>query len=163
MDEDPKAKSKSVSFLPDLWVTVEEIAGKRYGGNRSAYLRELVERDLNGISIGTPQSAFSLDDVAAFHRSEAALLRAEILAREYLFSDESSRAAVARKLCEHVMNATRRNLEYQDHKPLEVMAAEDAGAIPGPSPAAAAAARAVQEERLRKRPERKADRLAGKS
>jgi hypothetical protein len=42
----PKAKSKSVSLLPSLWERVEEKALKSHEGNRSSYIRKLVERDL---------------------------------------------------------------------------------------------------------------------
>lgn len=41
-----KAKSKSVSLLPSLWEKVEEKSLKSHEGNRSSYIRRLVERDL---------------------------------------------------------------------------------------------------------------------
>lgn len=43
-----KAKSKSVSLVPSLWLQVEAKAAAEYGGNRSDYLRTLVEQDLAG-------------------------------------------------------------------------------------------------------------------
>lgn len=49
-DESSKARSKSVSLPPALWTEIEEHAAKHYGGNRSAYLRELYERDKAGRS-----------------------------------------------------------------------------------------------------------------
>lgn len=45
MDE-PKAVSRSVSLLPELWERVEAKAAADWGGNRSAYIRSLAERDL---------------------------------------------------------------------------------------------------------------------
>ncbi|MDQ8206189.1 hypothetical protein QEH52_01615 [Coraliomargarita sp. SDUM461003] len=41
-----KSKSKSVSLLPSLWEKVEAKAAQQYGTNRSTYIRELIEKDL---------------------------------------------------------------------------------------------------------------------
>lgn len=41
--DDAKAKSKSVALLPTLWAEVDAIVDAEYGGNRSAFFRELVE------------------------------------------------------------------------------------------------------------------------
>ena len=47
MDPEPKAKSKSVSLAPDLWEQIEAKASKEYGGNRSAYIRDLAKQNLS--------------------------------------------------------------------------------------------------------------------
>jgi hypothetical protein len=50
-DSEPKAKSKSVTLMPDLWERVEKRASRpEYSGNRSLYIRELLLRDLDGSS-----------------------------------------------------------------------------------------------------------------
>lgn len=49
-DESMKARSKSVSLPPALWDEIEAHAAKHYGGNRSAYIRTLFERDRDGQS-----------------------------------------------------------------------------------------------------------------
>lgn len=103
-----KAKSKSVSFLPELWETIETVAEKGYGSNRSAYLRQLVERDLKGLSIGTPQSAFSIEEITAAKHADAALLRAERLARDWLYATDAQKPTAGRALCEFIFDATRR-------------------------------------------------------
>jgi metal-responsive CopG/Arc/MetJ family transcriptional regulator len=41
-----KIKSCSVSFPPHLWAEIDAISEGQYYGNRSAYFRELFERDL---------------------------------------------------------------------------------------------------------------------
>jgi Arc/MetJ-type ribon-helix-helix transcriptional regulator len=67
-DSEIKSKSKSVSLPPDMWERVEATATKRYGGNRSAYLRELVERDERGESQRTTAiSPTILQDLAAIY------------------------------------------------------------------------------------------------
>lgn len=46
MAEEEKAKSKSVSLLPEFWEKVEKRAEKF--GSRSAYFRDLAQKDLKG-------------------------------------------------------------------------------------------------------------------
>ena len=46
MSDSQKAKSKSVSLFPALWEKVEKKAKSEYSGNRSNYIRELIEADL---------------------------------------------------------------------------------------------------------------------
>lgn len=45
-DEDDKAKSRSVALQPQLWIKVDAKVDARFGGNRSAYFRQLVEADM---------------------------------------------------------------------------------------------------------------------
>ena len=56
MTEEPKAKSKSVSLLPELWEKVEAKALEGFSGNRSRYFQQLVENDLAGTSRATPEA-----------------------------------------------------------------------------------------------------------
>lgn len=73
----PKAKSKSVSLLPILWEKVEEKALKSHEGNRSSYIRKLVERDLAGPDQGPDAlSPTIIEDLAA--RLGGALLAADL-------------------------------------------------------------------------------------
>lgn len=67
-DAEQKSKSKSVSLPPDMWDRIEARASARYGGNRSAYLRELVERDERGEAQRVSAlSATVLQDLAAVY------------------------------------------------------------------------------------------------
>ena len=59
-----KAKSKSVSLLPSLWEKVEQRASEDFGGNRSDYIRKLVDADISGRNVGDPTSRSALEDLA---------------------------------------------------------------------------------------------------
>lgn len=43
-----KAKSKSVTLTPSLWNRIDDQANRYYGSNRSNYIRNIIEEDLNG-------------------------------------------------------------------------------------------------------------------
>lgn len=67
-DEPKKNVSKSVSLPPDMWDRVEARASAHYGGNRSSYMRMLVERDEKGMTQRqTSISATILQDLAALY------------------------------------------------------------------------------------------------
>lgn len=66
MSSGTKSISKSVSLEPSLWERVEAKAKTKWGGNRSAYLRDLATADLEGKI--SPQSASVLADLTrVFH------------------------------------------------------------------------------------------------
>lgn len=67
-DEPKKNVSKSVSLPPDMWERVEARAAARYNGNRSSYVRMLIERDERGESQRqTSISPTILQDLAAIY------------------------------------------------------------------------------------------------
>jgi hypothetical protein len=70
--DDEKSKSKSVSLLPSIWEKVEQVAASRYGGNRSIYIRELIERDLNNNTALPPTDPTLKKPILALIRSRAA-------------------------------------------------------------------------------------------
>lgn len=96
--------------VPEEWPFAGQfraVLAEHHRGKVSPYLLNLVERDLRGLGLGTPQSAFSLDDVKRGRAAELALLRAELLARELLFSEGTARVEAGRRLANHLLNATR--------------------------------------------------------
>jgi hypothetical protein len=88
--------------------TFEKVIATNYRGKPGPYLRELIERDLKGLSIGTPQSAFSIEEITAAKHADAALLRAERLARDWLYATDAQKPTAGRALCEFILDATRR-------------------------------------------------------
>ena len=108
MNQIPKIQSKSISLSPELWVEIDRVADARYTGNRTAYFRDIIEKDLKGLSIGTPQSAFSIEEITAAKHADAALLRAERLARDWLYATDAQKPTAGRALCEFIFDATRR-------------------------------------------------------
>lgn len=67
-DEPKKSVSKSVSLPPDMWDRVEARAAAHYGGNRSSYMRMLIERDEKGEGMRqTAISATILQDLATLY------------------------------------------------------------------------------------------------
>lgn len=66
MSSGTKSISKSVSLEPALWERIEAKAETKWGGNRSAYLRDLATADLEGKI--SPQSDSVLSDLTrVFH------------------------------------------------------------------------------------------------
>lgn len=81
MDSEEKSKSKSVSLPPPLWARVEEKASAKFGGNRSAYLRVLSERDLDGAAAPAGPAPDSIVTLArAFHPTLAPALERQLSA-----------------------------------------------------------------------------------
>lgn len=115
------------AHLPDNWALQREfdaVVDKHYRGRPGPYLRDLVEKDLRGLSIGTPQSAFTIDELAAMRAADTALLRASLLVQEWMFADEKTKPAAIKALIEHILAATRRK-EYPQREDSSLLAAED--------------------------------------
>lgn len=73
--KDVKAKSKSVSLVPQLWEQIETKAAATYGGNRSTYIRELIEQDLYNTTPVTTSCAPSIEKpILHLIRSNAPLI-----------------------------------------------------------------------------------------
>lgn len=105
------------TYIPDDWEFASKfrnVIESQYRGKSGPYLRELIERDLLGLSIGSMQSAYTVAQLSEMLRAETALLRAERIARDYLLADDSKRTEIARELCTHLLDVTRRSPTYPE-------------------------------------------------
>lgn len=99
------------THVPEDWEYAAAFSSnvdRNYRGKPAPYLRELIEKDLNGLSIGTAQSAWSTQRIGEMQAAETALFKLELLAREWMFAGEAERPGVTRRMVTAIFDATRR-------------------------------------------------------
>jgi len=130
------------THVPEDWelaAAFEKNVRENYRGKPAPYIRELIEKDLNGLSIGTAQSAWSTARIGEMQAAETALFKLETLAREWMFAGEATRPAVTRQIVTAILDATRRQGgTYPESKdeafPLVAEAAPPGNPPPPPPP-----------------------------
>jgi hypothetical protein len=131
------------AHVPEDWEFKEQFNSRiktpRYRNKPSPYLVELIERDLSGLSIGTPDSAYSHEQIKTWMEDERTLLEAARIALAVLNSaDPKAREVAARELAEKILGASLRQpalaaaedqAPYDEGKPLtpEELRAQNAG------------------------------------
>jgi NADPH:quinone reductase-like Zn-dependent oxidoreductase len=107
--------------VPDDWTfrkAFEEKVAKHYRGREGPYLRDLVERDLQGMSIGAPDSAFTIADIHQWMAAESTLLRAARIAVNVLHAPtQPARQEAARELAQLIVSKSLRP-DPAEHSPL---------------------------------------------
>lgn len=103
--------------MPKLWERVEAKALKEYSGNRSSYIRELVEDDLNGATV-TP---FTPKQIDQWIDDEVSLIEAGRIALKALRADtpKEEREKLLNELAESLVNAAFRRPSGPDLKVAE--------------------------------------------
>lgn len=115
-DTPDKAKSKSVSLPPSMWDEVEAYAAEHHGGNRSAYLRLLYERDkAERAKRRSPVSPTILEDLARVYIPT----RADQLIDELVKPGAKDPAAAINQpvVMEQLLVALLRALKVKDFEP----------------------------------------------
>jgi hypothetical protein len=101
------------AHVPEDWGFKEQFSSRintpRYRNKPSPYLVELIERDLSGLSIGTPDSAYSHEQIKTWMEDERTLLDAARIALTVLNgADPKAREVAARELAEKILGASLR-------------------------------------------------------
>lgn len=112
--------------IPDDWEYAPALRKRlkeHYRNKASPYLLSLIEKDLQGLSVGGPESAFSLEQIRTWMIAEAKLSRAAKLALSVLHAETTeSRHNAGKELAAYILNA----LQREDPESADMLAAETA-------------------------------------